>query len=180
MPMMPQHEYWQLRIDKHHANNRTRQLPFDMGQKVLLSTKNLCGKKSALTRKSLFHFIRPFHVLAKLGKQAYELELTPILKMHGVFHVSLLGPSHEDELHDHQPPPLRLLVDGEQEHEVELLRQSWIINPSFQVTTSGSLRLTVRWAWFGPQHDTWDPEAAIQSCPAIVQTYRRQQKKPPL
>ena len=159
--------------DKHYADNRTRPLSFDMGQRVLLSTKNLHIKKSALTRKLHSRFIGPFKVVAKVGKQAYELELPPTMKMHDVFHVSLLRPYHEDG--SHQPPPLTLLMDGEQEHEVET-----ILDHKPKLSGNKKRKPTaylVRWTGFGPEHDTWEPEAAMQNCPALVQTYWRQQRK---
>ena len=42
------------------------------------------------------------------------------MKMHDVFHVSLLKPYHEDGTH--QPPPVTILLDGEQEFEVEQVK----------------------------------------------------------
>ena len=42
-----------------------------------------------------------------MGKQAYELELPPTMKMHDVFHVSLLKPYHKDGTR--QPPPITIL-----------------------------------------------------------------------
>ncbi len=46
--------------DKHYSENRTRPLSFEVAQRVLLSTKNLHLKKSALTRKLTSRFIGPF------------------------------------------------------------------------------------------------------------------------
>lgn len=39
----------------------------------------------------------PFHIMEKVGKAVYWLELPSKLKIHNVFHVSMLKPFHEDK-----------------------------------------------------------------------------------
>ena len=144
--------------DKAYADRRTRPQTFEVGQRVLLSTKHLHIKKKDLTKKFSSRFIGPFKVLKQVGKQ----ELPPTMKMHDVFHVSLLKPYHEDGTH--QPPPVTILLDGEQEFEVEQVldhRQEGKRSKSF----------LVRWTGYGPEHDTWEPEAALQNCKDRVQAY---------
>jgi hypothetical protein len=56
---------------------------------MLLSTSNI-KLKMPRARKLLPRWIGLFKVLKKVGKVAYELELLETLKIHDVFHISLL------------------------------------------------------------------------------------------
>ncbi len=58
---------------------------------MLLSTRNL-ALKGALSRKLSARYVGPFLVVAKYGNTAYKLNLPPNMKIHPVFHVSLLKP----------------------------------------------------------------------------------------
>ncbi len=102
---------------KAYADRRTRPVQLEVGQRVLFSTKNLRIKKSELSVKLLPRFIGPFKILKRIGDQAYQLELPPTMKIHDVFHISLLRPYHEDGAY--QPPPVTILLDGEEEFEVD-------------------------------------------------------------
>ena len=73
--------------DKTYADKKTRPQTFEVGQRVLLSTKNMQIKRDNLSRKLLSRYIGPFKIVSIMGKQAYELELPPTMKMHDVFHV---------------------------------------------------------------------------------------------
>ena len=74
-----------------YANKRRRLLEFQVGDFVLLDSKNL-KLKSDGHRKLTARFLGPFEIVKKVGKVAYELKLTADMLMHDVFHVSLLRP----------------------------------------------------------------------------------------
>jgi hypothetical protein len=58
---------------------------------------------------------------------AFQLKPPDSMKIHPVFHVSLLKPYHASTIprRTHKPPPL-IIVDGEQEYEVEEILDSRI------------------------------------------------------
>jgi hypothetical protein len=62
---------------------------YALGDEVLLSTKNI-KIKSAGTRKLLPRWLGPFIITQEVNEVAYKLELPASLKIHPVFHVSLL------------------------------------------------------------------------------------------
>ena len=153
--------------DKSYADRKTRPHEFEAGQRVLLSTKNLQVKNHNFTKKLLSRYIGPFKILNRVGKQAYELELPPTMKIHDVFHVSLLRPYHDQG--GHQPPPVTILMDGEPEHEVQSIL-------GHRQENKRSKSYLVRWTGYGPEYDTWESEAALQNCRNTVQTYWNEQR----
>ena len=154
--------------DKAYADRRTRPQNFETGQRVLLSTKNLHIHQTSLSKKLLSRYIGPFKIVRKIGRQAYELELPSTMKMHDVFHVSLLRLYNEQGTH--QPPPVTILMDGEQEHEV-----GQVLDHRQEDRRSKSY--LVRWTGYGPEYDTWEPEAALRNCQPTVQTYWNEQRQ---
>jgi hypothetical protein len=113
---------------------------------VLLSTENI-RLKSPGTQKLLPRYIGPFAVKARKGSVSYELDLPSSLRVHHVFHVSLLKPYKTDG--SVQPPPLPLSVDE--------------TCPVFEVEAVLRFRpkrkmYLVQWKGYGKEHHTWEPE----------------------
>ncbi len=66
-------------------------------------------------------------------------------------------------------------MDREQEHEVEkILDHKPKLSGRRKQQPIASL---VRWTGFEPEHDTWEPEAAMRNCPAVVLNYWKEQKQ---
>ncbi|KAJ9537987.1 hypothetical protein OSB04_030720 [Centaurea solstitialis] len=84
---------------KSYADKRRSDLEFSVGDKVLLKVSPWKGvirftKRGKLGRR----FIRPFEIVARVGKVAYRLELPPELsQIHDTFHVSQLRKCLADE-----------------------------------------------------------------------------------
>jgi hypothetical protein len=65
-------------------------MQFKIGEKVLLSTRNL--KLPGAKKKLSACFLGPFQIRDAVGTQAYCLALPTSYKIHNVFHVCLLEP----------------------------------------------------------------------------------------
>jgi hypothetical protein len=74
------------------ANQKRRMIPFEKGDLVYLSAKNIKFPKG-LARKLIPKFIGPYRILEDFKNESFRLELPAHLKqrgVHNVFHVSLL------------------------------------------------------------------------------------------
>jgi transposase InsO family protein len=94
-----------------YYNARHRPQVFCPGDKVLLSTKNL--RLRTPSRKLTARYIGPFVVEENIGSQAYRLTLPAHLRIHPVFHTSLLKPYiHREGEPELLPGPV-VLDDGD-------------------------------------------------------------------
>ena len=100
-----------------YASKKRRDLEFQVGDIVMLDSKNLKLKMEG-AHKLGHRFIGPYKILKRVGPVSYELELTKDMRIHDVFHVSLLRPYHKREGDSEGAPPA-LMPSGDIHHEVE-------------------------------------------------------------
>jgi hypothetical protein len=85
---------------KSYADQKRRHLEFQVGDHVYLKVK---ARKSSLKlgncAKMAPRFCGPFEILARIGPVAYQLALPANLRIHNVFHVSLLKKYIHDPTH---------------------------------------------------------------------------------
>ena len=153
---------------KAYADKKTSPLQLKVGDRVLLSTKNLRSRAQG-AMKLMPRFIGPFPVEECVNDQAFRLKLPASMRLHNVFHVSLLEPYREDG--SYQPPPATVFIDGDIRYDVaEVL----------DARSTGSRRqFLVRWEGYGPEHDTWEDEKNLANCMDKVQHFWTPQGKPP-
>jgi hypothetical protein len=149
---------------KAYANKRRRDLEFQEGDRVLLSTRH-AKLATAGCKKLLPKWIGPFKVLARIGEVAYRLELPTHLKWHNVFHVSLLR-SYVDG-GSVEPPPLPELIEGEVEYVVEKILKHRVVGTGKREKK----QYLVKWEGYGPEHNSWEPESHLGRSAEVVQEY---------
>ena len=99
-------------------NQKHNPMSFAIGDRVLLSTKNLNTRRPS--KKLDRRFEGPFEVINTVGKQAYTLRLPKKYgRIHPTFHVSLLKPWTRQE-DAGEPQEVSQVVDNEDEVEWEV------------------------------------------------------------
>jgi hypothetical protein len=143
---------------KYYADLRRREISLDVGQKVLLSTKNL---QMHGTPKLLPRYIGPFTISEQVSPVAFRLILPAHYKIHDVFHASLLK-AYKDSGTVQPPPPE--LIDGEEEYEVEDII-------AHRDRRGNKTEYLVRWVGYGPGHDSWEPREYLVNAQDKLQAY---------
>jgi hypothetical protein len=69
-----------------------------------------------------YRLIGSYTILERIGSRAYKLDLPSGIRIHPVFHISLLEPAQprNKPIPGHiQPPPLPIIINDEEEWEVK-------------------------------------------------------------
>src|SRR4051794_11517396 len=96
-------------------------MQFNIGDKVLLSTKNLKLDTLILSssHKFLPRFVRPFMITIVISPVAYKLDLPATMRIHPTFHVLLLKPYITSNTFPRPLPPPPDVIDDVEKYEVE-------------------------------------------------------------
>ncbi|NCU37062.1 hypothetical protein EOM75_13760, partial [Candidatus Falkowbacteria bacterium] len=154
---------------KQYADKKRRDISFQVGQQVLISTVNISLKNPG-TKKLLPKWMGPFPVTKLVGPVAVQVELPATLhRLHNVFHVSLVKPYRCDGTV--QPPPPLDWMEGEPLYEVERL----LAHRDRKVGPRRTRReYLVQWRGYSAEHNTWEPESNLLTCEELITEYQRQ------
>ena len=146
--------------------------PFKVGDMVWLSRRNISTTRPST--KLDYKRLGPFKITKVVGdsKLAFKLDLPPRMKIHPVFHASLLEPYHKNTIPGRtQPPAPPVIVDGEEEWEVDRVLDSRIHR--------GRLEYYVSWKDYGPADNGWEPAAHLDNSPEeVAQFHARHPNRP--
>lgn len=162
---------------KSYFDKKVETQSFAVGDQVLLASKNLKFKGQGLgerTKKLMPRFIGPFAILARVGLVAYRIGLPPTVKVHPVFHVSLLKAYSSDGRY--QPPPAKLDLIGEEVH----YQIGEIASHRMGGSKKQHSQYLVHWTGYDSSFDTWEWETdlcedAPTVAPALIAAYHTRQ-----
>ena len=155
---------------KAYADTKRREVKFKVGDVVLVSTQNLSLKKGS-TRKLLHRFMGPFSVIKEINPVTMEIDLPNKLRMHNVFHVSLLRPYIEGK--SPRSPPIPVVLKGEHEFVVHKILKHDMVKVSSKKT---QLECLIKWKGYTDEHNTWEIMDSLHNCPEIVAEYKKTHK----
>jgi hypothetical protein len=144
-----------------YYNQHRRPTPdYKINDSVFISARNISTLRPS---KKLDHKqLGPFKIIGKIGSHAYRLDLPDSMKIHPVFHVSLLSPASNSNLPDFperriQPPP-PIEVKGQEE---------WVVREildSRRYGRSRKLQYLVAWEGFpDPSDNSWEPASNLEA-----------------
>jgi len=149
--------------DKRMYDKNVKMQPtFQVGDKVLLRHDNIAT--IAPSKKLSTKFLGPFLVISQLSDVVYRLKLPKTLRIHNVFHVSLLERYCEDTIvgRRHTIPSLIVTPDGDLEYEVQQILDSRFFG------RWKKLQYLVSWTRYGPEENSSEPASNLKNALDIV------------
>ncbi len=159
-------QFLAARSATYHNKKRETAPALKEGDKVYLLRKNI-----ATTRPSnkLDHTkMGPFRIDKVKGPVNYQLQLPPRMKIHPVFHVSLLEPA------DPSTPlmtgiPENYLQDPNSEYEIQKILDD--------DTIDGQRHYLIKWKGFNTSENTWEPPEHLTHCQDLIRQYHRKKSQ---
>ena len=114
----------------------------------------------------------PYSITKHINKVAFQLDLPPHMRLHPVFHVSLLEPYASNSIPDHViPPSPSIELDEGQEYDVKSILDSKVVK--------NKLYYFVDWLGYTPADRTWEPAENLNNTKElVVEFHQRYPNKP--
>jgi len=145
----------QIRQQEYYDQHRKPDPNLKSGDIVWLLTRNI--RTTRPCKKLDYKKIGPFRILAKIGSNAYKLDLPDTMKIHNTIHISLLEPYEDNKLpSQRQEPPPPIIIEEEPEYELEEIVDARLYY--------GKLQYRAKWSGYSPEHDkVWYPASNFEN-----------------
>ncbi|KAJ1034253.1 hypothetical protein NDA18_001117 [Ustilago nuda] len=142
-------------------NRKHKDIEFKVGDMVYINCRN--WKTRRPTRKLDTRFAGPYPVQEWVGRRAYRITLPSNLRVHDVFHVSMLEPARTSSLPQRaEQPTIPPLPDEDLDFEVKALIDKRVHD--------GTTEYKVLWRGYLEEAASWEPVANL-NCPDLIQEY---------
>jgi hypothetical protein len=158
---------WAQALQQEYANRKRLPAPvYEAGDEVWLDARNIRTQRPS--KKLDWKNLGPYQIAKRISSHAYRLDLPESMKIHPVFHVSLLRPAPRPDDHipgQNVPPPEPVVVDNEEEYFVDSIeglrynRRSKIYEYHIK--------------WTGYNELTWEPALNLKDNAAVAAFYKR-------
>lgn len=144
-----------------YANSRRSTAPhYRVGQRVWLSTRDI--QLPASNRKLGPKFIGPFPIVRIVNPVTVRLDLPTHMRIHPVFHVSLVRPVVSSPLSPPVSVPSPRFVEGGPVYQVKEILDVRRVGRGAQYL--------VEWEGYGPEHRSWVPGSFILD-PSLIRAF---------
>ncbi|KAJ1597534.1 hypothetical protein NDA14_002946 [Ustilago hordei] len=146
-------------VDQYNRKHKDNE--FKVGDMVYINHRN--WKTWRPTPKLDTWFAEPYPVQEQVGRRAYRITLPANLRVHDVFHVSMLEPARTSSLPQcAEQPTIPSLPDEDLDFEVEALIDKRSHN--------GTTEYKVLWRGYSEEAASWEPVENL-NCPDLIQEY---------
>jgi hypothetical protein len=149
---------------KHYADQRSAPSQFNVGERVMLSTINL-KRLNQPSKKFRSRYIGPYKIIEKISSQACKLELPSNMKVHPVFHISLLKEfnslSPESEVQDNIPSSTDMIYGDDTFFVHSIIDHKIAPHPS-AYAKGPALLFKVKWEGYDSSEDSWEPYVHVK------------------
>ena len=155
---------------KSYADMNRSERIFQVGEEVWVSTKHFTPEadRKRPSKKLTADFAGPYKVLKVVSPVAYLLDLPSSLKVHPVFHVSLLKPVKKSPPEFEariEPPPPPVESEGTQEFEVEA-----VLDKQLRGRWKSPFYL-IKWKGYDASDSTWEPLRNLNNARELIQEF---------
>ena len=147
------------------ANKHRQPIPstIKVGSKVFLNRKNISPKFGI--KKFSQKYFGPFKIIQQINPVAFKLELPPTLKIHPVFHVSLLEPAPDAAYPDQNAEAQPILVEEQVEYEVDQI---------LDARGKGKhKKYLVHWTNTDESENSWEPAVNLTNCKELLKQFHQ-------
>ena len=163
------HLHHAQQTQKTYADRHRLPSSFAIGDRVWLLRRHI--KTTRPCDKLDYRRLGPFRITGKVNDVTFRLDLPPHLRIHPVFHSSLLEPYKANTLPDRvTPPPPPLELDAGPEYEVVAILDSKFVH--------NKLYYLVDWLGYSPSERTWEPIEHVANAQDLVDFHRQYPDKP--
>ena len=136
-----------------YYNRKRRSLEFSEGDKVMLRATHIRTLRPS--KKLDSRNLGPFTITRKINPNAYELALPDSMRIHKVFHISLLSPYRTRDVTplDLADDPIQVIPDVTREIESIL---------DNRITAMGEKEYLVKWIGYDTSDNSWEPLSRLQ------------------
>jgi len=161
----------QIRQKAYYDQHRKPDQNLKSGDMVWFLTRNV--RTTRPCKKLDYKKIGPFKILARIGSNAYKLDLPDTMKIHNTIHISLLEPYEDKKFPSQkQEPSPPVIIEGEPEYELEEIVDARL--------DYGKLQYRAKWTGYSPEYDkVWYSASNFENAVHAKQRFHKRYPEKP-